>query len=94
MTQKSIEIFMDEYYSKGPKQNYITFKTDVYHTDDIWFLNILDLKTHAPENNIFCKLCFGSNREVLETWLEISFKNPQTMKDSFGFFYLQKENKN
>ena len=43
MTQKRIRIFIDEIYSKGPKGNYITSKTDVFHIDDIWSLDILDL---------------------------------------------------
>ena len=44
MTQKTIESFIYETYSKGPKQNYITHKTSVYHIDDIWSLDKLDLK--------------------------------------------------
>ena len=35
MTQKSIKIFINEIYSKGPERNYPTNKTDVYHIDDI-----------------------------------------------------------
>ena len=27
-------------------------KADVYHIDDIWILDILDLKDYDPENNI------------------------------------------
>ena len=51
MTQKSIKIFINEIYSKGLKYNYITNKTDVYHIDDIWSLDLLDLKDYVPENN-------------------------------------------
>ena len=51
MTQKNIKSFMNEIYSKPPKKNYITNKTDVYHIDDIWSLDILDLKDYGPENN-------------------------------------------
>ena len=51
MTQKSIKIFLNEKYSKRPKRNYITNKTDVYHIDDIWSLDILDLREFGPENN-------------------------------------------
>ena len=40
MSQKNIKIFINEIYSKGPKQNYITNKTDVYYIDDVWFLDI------------------------------------------------------
>ena len=51
MTQKNIKIFMNENYSKPPKMNYATNKTDVYHIDDTWSFDILDLKDYFPENN-------------------------------------------
>ena len=51
MTQKTIKIFINEIYSKGPKKNFITNKTDVHNIDDIWSLDILDLKDYGPENN-------------------------------------------
>ena len=51
MTQKNIKIFINELYSKGPKRNYATNKTDVYHIDDTWCLVILDLKDCGPKNN-------------------------------------------
>ena len=49
MTQKSFEIFMNETYSKPPKNNYATNKTDVYHFDNNWSLDIHDLKDYGPE---------------------------------------------
>ena len=51
MTQKNIKNFINEIYSKPPRRYYATNKTDVYHIDDIWSLDILDLKDYAPENN-------------------------------------------
>ena len=51
MTQKNIKIFINEIYSKPAKRNFITNKTDVYHSDDIWSLDILHLKNYGPENN-------------------------------------------
>ena len=51
MTQKNIKIFVNEIYSKGPKKNYATNKTDVYHIDDIWSLDMLDLKDYGLKNN-------------------------------------------
>ena len=51
MTQKNIKIFINEIYSKPPKKNYPTNKTNVYNIDDIWSLDILDLKDYGPENN-------------------------------------------
>ena len=50
MTQKNNEIFINEIYSKGSKRNYATNKTDVYHIDEIWSLDILDLKDYGPKN--------------------------------------------
>ena len=49
MTQKNIKVFKNEIYSKGPKGNYVTNKTDVYHIDDIWSLDKLDLKDYGPK---------------------------------------------
>ena len=51
MTQKNFKIFIDEIYSKPPKKNYATNKTDVYHIVDIWSLDILDLNDYGFENN-------------------------------------------
>ena len=49
MMQKTIRIIINEIYSKPPKMNYATNKTDVYHTDDIWSLDIKDLIDYGPE---------------------------------------------
>ena len=51
MTQKNIKIFINETFSKPPKKYYPTKKTDVYHIDGTWSLDILDLKVYGPENN-------------------------------------------
>ena len=32
------------------KKKYATNKTDVYHIDDFWSLDIVDLKDYGPEN--------------------------------------------
>ena len=58
MTQKTIKVFINEIYSKPPEKNYATIKTDFYHTDDIWSLDILDLKDYGTENK-------RKNRKVL-----------------------------
>ena len=85
MTQKNIKIFINEIYSKPPKKYYATNKTDVYFIDDIWSLDILDLKDYGPENN-------RGYRYVLVTidnfskygWtVTLKNKNAQTIKDSF-----------
>ena len=85
MTQKNIKKFINEIYSKPPKRNYATNKTNVYHIDDIWSLDILDLKDYGPKNN-------RGYRYVLVTidnfskfgWTSpLKNKNAQTIKDSF-----------
>ena len=85
MSQKNIKIFINEIYSKPPKKYYPTNKTDVYHIDDIWSLDILDLKDYGPENN-------RGYRYVLVTidnfnkygWtLPLKNKNALTIQDSF-----------
>ena len=84
MTQKSINIFMNEIYSKPPKKNYATNKTVVYHIDDIWGSDILSLKDYGPENN-------RNYRNVLVIidnfskfgWTVPLRKNAQKIKDSF-----------
>ena len=48
---KKRKTFVNEVYSKGPKKNYATNKTDVFYIDNIWSLDILDLKDYGPENN-------------------------------------------
>ena len=49
MTQKNNKTIKNEIYSKGPKRNYTTNKTDVYHNEDIWSLDVLDLKDYGPK---------------------------------------------
>ena len=51
MTQKNIKKYVNEIYTNGPRQNYITNKTNVYNIDDIWSLDIVDLKGYGPESN-------------------------------------------
>ena len=49
MTQKTIPKFLDEIFSEPPKKVYARNKTDVYHIDDIWSSDILDLKDYGSE---------------------------------------------
>ena len=95
MTQKNFKIFINEIYSKPPKKNYITNKTDVYFIDDIWSLDILDLKDYGPENN-------RGYRYVLVTidnfskygWtIPLKNKNAQTIKDSFENILINSKRK-
>ena len=90
MTRKNIKIFINEIYSKPPEKNYITNKTDVYHIDDIWSLDTLDLKDYGPENN-------RGYRYVLVTidnfskygWkIPLKNKNAQTIKNSLKIILI------
>ena len=83
MTQKKTEIFINE--SKGPKRNFPTNKTDIYHINDIWSLDILDLKDYAPENNRRYKyvLVIIDNFSKFGWTMPLKNKNAQKIKHSF-----------
>ena len=84
MTQKNIKTFINEIFSRGPRKNYPTNRTNVYYIDDIWSLDILDLKDYGLENN-------RGYRYVLVIidnfskygWTVPLKKNALTIKDSF-----------
>ena len=85
MTQKNIKIFIDEIYSKPPRKYYPTNKTDVYFIDDIWSLDILDLKDYGPKNNRGYRyvLVIIDNFSKFGWTVPLKNKNAQTIKDSF-----------
>ena len=85
MTQKNIIIFIDEVYSKPPKKNFTTNKTDVYYIDDVWSLDILDLKDYGPKNNRGYRYVFViiDNFSKYSWTVPLKNKNSLTMKDSF-----------
>ena len=85
MTQKSTKKFLDEIYCKGPKKNYPTNKTGVYHIDNVWSLDILDLKDYGPEKNRGCRhvLVITDNFSKIGWTVASKNKNAQTIKDSF-----------
>ena len=85
MTQKNIKIFINEIYSKPPKKYYPTNKTNVYHIDDIWSLDILDLKDYGPENNRGYRyvLVVIDNFSKFGWVIPLKNKNAQTIKESF-----------
>ena len=85
MTQKNIKIFINEIYSKPPKKYYATNKTDVYHIDDIWSLDIWDLKDYGSENNrrYIYVLVTIDNFSKYGWTMPLKNKNAQTIKDSF-----------
>ena len=85
MTQKNIKVFINEIYSKPPKKYFATNKTNVYHIDDIWSLDILDLKNYGPKNNRGYKyvLVTIDNFSKYGWTSALKNKNAQTIKDSF-----------
>ena len=95
MTQKNIKIFINEIYSKPPKKNYITNKTNVYYIDDIWSLDILDLKDYGPENNRRYRyvLVIIDNFSKYGWTVPLKNKNAQTIKDSFENILISSKRK-
>ena len=85
MSQKNSKIFINEIYSKPPKKNYVTNKTDVYHIDDNWSLDVLDLKDYGPKNNRGYRyvLVVIDNFSKFGWTSPLKNKNAQTIKDSF-----------
>ena len=84
MSQKTNKIFINEIYSKGPKKNYATNKTDVYHIDESWSLDISDLKDYGPKNNRGYRyvLIIIDNFSKFAWTVPLKNKNAQTIKDS------------
>ena len=95
MTQKNIKIFINEIYSKPPKKNYITNKTDVYHIDDIWSLDKLDLKDYGPENNRGYRyvLVVLDNFSKYGWTVPLKNKNALTINDAFENILINSKRK-
>ena len=95
MTHKNIKIFINEIYSKPPKKNYITNKTNVYNIDDIWSLDILDLKDYGPKNNRGYRYVLATidNFSKFGWTIPLKNKNAQTIKDSFENILINSKRK-
>ena len=95
MTQKNIKIFINEIYSKPPKRNYATNKTDVYFIDDIWSLDILDLKDYGPKKNRGYRyvLVVIDNFSKFGWTVPLKNKIAQTIKDSFENILISSKRK-
>ena len=92
MTQKSIKIFRNEIYLKPPEKNYATNKTNVYHIDNIWSLDILDLKDYGLENNRGYRYLLVVFDNLSKFGFTNPLKNAQTIKTlSKIFLYVQEE---
>ena len=95
MTQKSIKTFINEIYSKPPKNNYITDQTDVYHIDDIWSVDILHLKNYGPENKKGYRyvLVIIANFSKYGWTILLKNKSAQTIKDCFENILISSKGK-
>ena len=95
MTQKNIKIFINEIYSKPPKKNYPKNKTEVYYIDDIWSLDILDLKDYGPENKRGYRyvLVTIDNFSKFGSTVPLKNKTAQTIKDSFENILISSKRK-
>ena len=89
------KIFINEIYSEPPKKNYITNKTDVYHIDDMWSLDILDLKDYGPENNRGYRYVLVTIDNFSKFGWTTPLKNKYaiTIKDSFENILLNSKRK-
>ena len=95
MIQKTTKISIKEIYSKPPKKNHRTNKTNACHIDVIWSLDTLDLNDCRPENN-------RGNRYVLVIidnfskfgWTVLfKNKNAQTITNSFKNLLISSKRK-
>ena len=95
MNQKNIGIFINEIYSKPPKKNYDTSKTDVYHIDHIWSLDILDLKDYGPKNNRGYRYVLVMIDNFLKFGWTVPLKNKkiQRVKESFEYIIIKSKRK-
>ena len=95
MSQKNIKVYINEIYSKPPKKNYDTNKTNVYHIDDIWSLDILDLKDYGPENNRGYRyvLVIIDSFSKFGWTIPLKNRNAQTIKDSFENILINSKRK-
>ena len=85
MTQKPINILYTEFFSRPPKKNHTTNKTDVYYVDDKWSLSILDLNVYGPKNNRSFKFVLVVFKYIskFRGRLTLKKRNVETTKDSF-----------
>ena len=95
MTHKPFKIFINEIYSKRPKKSYATNKTDVYHIDDIWSMDTLDLKDYGAEINRGYRyvLVIIDNFNKFGWTTPLKNKNAITIKDSFENFLISSKRK-
>ena len=77
------------------QKNFPTNKTDLYHIDDIWSLDILDLKDYGLENNKGYRyvLVVIDNFSKYGWTVPLKNKNAQTITNTFGYNLITAERK-
>ena len=95
MTQKTIKIFINEIYFKRLKHNYIAKKTNVYHIDDIYCLDVLNLEDYGPGNNEgyrYDLVVFGNSSKLVWT-VPLKSKKKSNKNKLFRkhFYIIQKK---
>ena len=95
MTQKTIKTFKNEIFSKPPKTNFTTNKINVYHIDEKWSSDILDLKDYGSENNRgFGYILVIMDKSSKFNWtVPLKNKNGQTIKNSFENILISSKRK-
>ena len=95
MTGKSIKISINKIYLKQSRKNYPTNKTKIYKFDDVWSLDILDLKDYGPENkkNYRYVLVVINNFSKIVRTIPLKNKISQTIKDSFRNIIISSKRK-
>ena len=88
--------FIDEIYSKPPKKIYVTNKINIYHIDDTWSIDLLDLNDYGPKNNRGYRYCLIviDNFSKYGWAIPIKNKNSQTIKDKFSHILDKRKPKN
>ena len=77
------------------KKNYPTNKTDVYHINEIWPLDILDHKDYGPENNKEYRYVLVIIDKFSKFGWTVPLENKiaQTIKDSLENFPITSKRK-
>ena len=93
MTQKEVKILINQICLKRPRKDYSTNKTDVYHFDDIWSLDILDLKYYGVENNRGYRYVLVILDRFSKFAWTVPLKNENAQSDSFEKFLITSKRK-
>ena len=95
MTQKTNKTLLNEIFSQPPKKKYATNKTDVYHIDEFWSLDILDLNENGPENKRRYRyvLVIKDNFSKFGWTVPLKNKNAQTIKTFFENILINSQRK-